>query len=175
MGCSPSILSSLSNNHNRKDSGLYCSNNSDTNSNKIDVHNDTNIAIANQILVQSSTKDALEKVCWWHFLVIYAGLVFVVIFFDIFWGLYSFMDLCTYSMCKFHLQKCIYRSIFGWHSLVYRDVDRVARYFQQTFLDCQKFAKCSLRTQILSHQLNTRGNITVSENCENFSHTVPEE
>ena len=64
MGCSPSILSSLSNNHNnRKDSGLYCSNNSDTNSNKIDVHNETNTALANQILVQSSNKDALEKVC----------------------------------------------------------------------------------------------------------------
>lgn len=66
MGCSPSILSSLSNNNNnRKDSGLYCSNNnSDNISNKIDAHNDTNTstALANQILVQSSTKDALEKV-----------------------------------------------------------------------------------------------------------------
>lgn len=65
MGCSPSILSSLSNNNNRKDSGLYCSNNnSDNNSNKIDAHNDTNTstALANQILIQSSTKDALEKV-----------------------------------------------------------------------------------------------------------------
>ena len=64
MGCSPSILSSLSNNNNnRKDSGLYCSN-SDNISNKIDAHNDTNTstAHANQILVQSSTKDALEKV-----------------------------------------------------------------------------------------------------------------
>lgn len=65
MGCSPSILSSLSNNNNRKDSGLYCSNNnSDNNSNKIDAHNDTNTstALANQILIQSSTKDALDKV-----------------------------------------------------------------------------------------------------------------
>jgi hypothetical protein len=63
MGCSPSILSSLSNNNNnRKDSGLYCSNTSDTNSNKIDAHNDTNTALANQILAQSSTKNALEKV-----------------------------------------------------------------------------------------------------------------
>ncbi|XP_070497571.1 high affinity cAMP-specific and IBMX-insensitive 3',5'-cyclic phosphodiesterase 8 isoform X5 [Chironomus tepperi] len=64
MGCSPSILSSLSNNNNnRKDSGLYCSNNSDTNSNKIDAHNETNTALANQILVQSSNKDALDKDC----------------------------------------------------------------------------------------------------------------
>ncbi|KAG5677391.1 hypothetical protein PVAND_007154 [Polypedilum vanderplanki] len=67
MGCSPSILSSLSNNNNnRKDSSLYCSNNSDTNSNKVDAHNDTNTtttALANQILVQTSTKDALEKDC----------------------------------------------------------------------------------------------------------------
>jgi hypothetical protein len=65
MGCSPSILSSLSNNNNnRKDSGLYCSNNSDNNSNKIDAHNETNTALANQILaVQSSqTKDGVEKV-----------------------------------------------------------------------------------------------------------------
>lgn len=63
MGCSPSILSSLSNNNNnRKDSGLYCSNNSE-NSNKIDAHNETTTALANQILVQSSqTKDLLEKV-----------------------------------------------------------------------------------------------------------------
>lgn len=70
MGCSPSILSSLSNNHNnRKDSGLYCSNNaSETNSNnKIDIHDDSNTskALANQILVQSASapgKDAMEKV-----------------------------------------------------------------------------------------------------------------
>jgi hypothetical protein len=63
MGCSPSILSSLSNNNNRKDSGLYCSNNSDTTSNKVDAHNDTNTstALANQILVQSTTKDAMDK------------------------------------------------------------------------------------------------------------------
>lgn len=68
MGCSPSILSSLSNNNNRKDSGLYCSNNNSDNniSNKIDAHNDTNTstALANQILIQSSTKDTLEKVNW---------------------------------------------------------------------------------------------------------------
>lgn len=65
MGCSPSILSSLSNNHNRKDSGLYCSNNSDTNSNvKIDIHDDSNTskALANQILVQSASKDVIDKV-----------------------------------------------------------------------------------------------------------------
>lgn len=58
MGCSPSILSSLSkNDKNRKDSGLYCSNNSDTNSNKIDIHNEssTPVALANQILAQSAT------------------------------------------------------------------------------------------------------------------------
>ena len=68
MGCSPSILSSLSNNNNRKDSGLYCSNNSDTHSNnKIDIHDDstTSKALANQILVQSAAapgKDVMEKV-----------------------------------------------------------------------------------------------------------------
>lgn len=69
MGCSPSILSSLSNNNNnRKDSGLYCSNNSDTNSNKVDINNDstTPTALVNQILVQSAAvstgKDAMEKV-----------------------------------------------------------------------------------------------------------------
>lgn len=67
MGCSPSILSSLSkNNNNRKDSGLYCSNGSDTNSNnKLNIHNDSNTstALANQILVQSTAgKDAMEKV-----------------------------------------------------------------------------------------------------------------
>lgn len=71
MGCSPSILSSLSSNGNRKDSGLYGSNNSDiSESNKIDAHNDTNTnsnttttALANQILVQSTTtKDAIQKV-----------------------------------------------------------------------------------------------------------------
>lgn len=69
MGCSPSILSSLSKNaNNRKDSGLYCSNASDTNSNnKIDMHDpsNTSTALANQILVQStvsSTKDGSEKV-----------------------------------------------------------------------------------------------------------------
>ena len=64
MGCSPSILSSLSNNgNNRKDSGLYC--NSETNSNnKIDSHDDSNTskALANQILVQSVGKDVMEKV-----------------------------------------------------------------------------------------------------------------
>jgi hypothetical protein len=69
MGCSPSILSSLSKNaNNRKDSGLYCSNASETNSNnKIDMHesSNTSTALANQILVQStvsSTKDGSEKV-----------------------------------------------------------------------------------------------------------------
>jgi hypothetical protein len=65
MGCSPSILSSLSKNaNNRKDSGLYCSNASETNSNnKIDMHDpsNTSTALANQILV-SSTKDGSEKV-----------------------------------------------------------------------------------------------------------------
>lgn len=64
MGCSPSILSSLSNNNNRKDSG----NNSENNSNKVDIHDDTNTstALANQILVQSAAvttgKDVVEKV-----------------------------------------------------------------------------------------------------------------
>lgn len=68
MGCSPSILSSLSKNSNRKDSGLYCTNNSDSNSNnKIDIHDESNTskALANQILVQSAAatgKDAIEKV-----------------------------------------------------------------------------------------------------------------
>lgn len=76
MGCSPSILSSLSKNSNhRKDSGLYCSNNSDTNSsNKIDIHNDSNTstALANQILAHQSAatgKDSIEKVMkitWQH-------------------------------------------------------------------------------------------------------------
>lgn len=66
MGCSPSILSSLSKNSNhRKDSGLYGSNISDTNSNnKIDIHNDSNTstALANQILAQSASgKDSIEK------------------------------------------------------------------------------------------------------------------
>jgi hypothetical protein len=67
MGCSPSILSSLSkSSNNRKDSGLYCSNGSDSNSNnKIDIHSDSNTstALANQILVQSAgRKDVMEKV-----------------------------------------------------------------------------------------------------------------
>ncbi|CRK86262.1 CLUMA_CG000166, isoform A [Clunio marinus] len=67
MGCSPSILSSLSNNNNRKDSGLYCSNNSETNSannkNDINIDSNTSTALANQILVQSSVtgKDAMNK------------------------------------------------------------------------------------------------------------------
>lgn len=70
MGCSPSILSSLSkNSSNRKDSDLCGSNVSDTNSNnKIDIHDDSNTskALANQILVQSATapgmKNPMEKV-----------------------------------------------------------------------------------------------------------------
>lgn len=67
MGCSPSILSSLSKNSNsRKDSGLYCNNGDDTNSNnKNDIHSDSNTstALANQILVHSvAGKNAMEKV-----------------------------------------------------------------------------------------------------------------
>lgn len=91
MGCSPSILSSLSNNNNnRKDSGLYCSNNSDTNSNKIDAHNETNTALANQILVQSSNKDALEKVCWWNFVVFY-----------VYYAVWIFVHMNALSPCRF--------------------------------------------------------------------------
>ena len=67
MGCSPSILSSFSknNNNNRKDSGLYCSNNnSDTNS-KFDFQNDSDSghALANQMLViPGSTSEKVTNV-----------------------------------------------------------------------------------------------------------------